>query len=186
MNASAMCMMTITGCGAMGNGAKNGVLRVFSCTKAEFTKRCRGWWESCGFETKEQITGLKVCDSPASETRRTFIDAADQWWNSRDYEHKRKFTTGIILKRIICELTSLNRLATSCSCSHMEAQNTWILKLVPSRVAGGGRPQEDDIEMACSNLGLDLDNQNILSTASQGINYPIAMAYFHNIFHWGP
>ena len=43
-----------------------------------------------GLETKEQITGLKVCDSPPSENTQTFIDAADQWWNSRDYEHKRE------------------------------------------------------------------------------------------------
>ena len=52
-----------------------------------------GLWcdgKSCGFETKEQITGLKVCDSPPSENTQTFIDAADQWWNSRDYEHKRE------------------------------------------------------------------------------------------------
>jgi hypothetical protein len=33
---------------------------------------------------------LKVCDSPPSENTQTFIDAADQWWNSRDYEHKRE------------------------------------------------------------------------------------------------
>jgi aspartate aminotransferase-like enzyme len=52
--------------------------------------KMQGWWESCGFETKEQITGLKVCDSPPSENTQTFIDAADQWWNSRDYEHKRE------------------------------------------------------------------------------------------------
>ena len=65
-------------------------VQVFFCTKAEFTQKMQGWWESCGFETKEQITGLKVCDSPPSENTQTFIDAADQWWNSRDYEHKRE------------------------------------------------------------------------------------------------
>ena len=65
-------------------------VQVFFCTKAEFTQKMQGWWESCGFETKEQITGLKVCDSPPSENTQTFIDAADQWWNSRDYEHKQE------------------------------------------------------------------------------------------------
>lgn len=65
-------------------------VQVFFCTKAEFTQKMQGWWKSCGFETKEQITGLKVCDSPPSENTQTFIDAADQWWNSRDYEHKRE------------------------------------------------------------------------------------------------
>lgn len=65
-------------------------VQVFFCTKAEFTQKMQGWWESCGFETKEQITGLKVCDSPPSENTQIFIDAADQWRNSRDYEHKRE------------------------------------------------------------------------------------------------
>ena len=40
--------------------------------------------------THAQEAGLKVCDSPPSENTQTFIDAADQWWNSRDYEHKRE------------------------------------------------------------------------------------------------
>ena len=52
-------------------------VQVFFCTKAEFTQKMQGWWESCGFETKEQITGLKVCDSPPSENTQTFIDAAE-------------------------------------------------------------------------------------------------------------
>ena len=54
--------------------------QTFFCTKAEFTQKMQSWWESCGLESKEQITGLKVCDCPP----------AGRWWNSRDYEYKRE------------------------------------------------------------------------------------------------
>lgn len=50
----------------------------------------QSWWESCGLESKEQITGLKVCDCPPAESPQTFVDAAGRWWNSRDYEYKRE------------------------------------------------------------------------------------------------
>ena len=66
------------------------VEQTFFCTKAEFTQKMQGWWESCGIDTKGQITGLKVRDCPPSESTQTFVDAADQWWDSRDYERKRK------------------------------------------------------------------------------------------------
>lgn len=36
-----MCMMTITGCGAMGNGAKNVAFRSFSVLRRSSHKRCR-------------------------------------------------------------------------------------------------------------------------------------------------
>ena len=64
--------------------------QTFFCTKEEFTQKMQSWWDSLNFNVMEQITGLKVCDSPPSENTQTFIDAADQWWNSLDYGHKRE------------------------------------------------------------------------------------------------
>ena len=64
--------------------------QTFFCTKAEFTQKMQSWWESCGLESKEQITGLKGCDCPPAESPQTFVDAAGRWWNSRDYEYKRE------------------------------------------------------------------------------------------------
>ena len=82
----------------MGNGAKNVAFRSFFCTKAEFTQKMQGWWESCGFETKEQITGLKVCDSPPSETRRHSLMRQTNGGTAGTTNINGKFTTGIILK----------------------------------------------------------------------------------------
>ena len=147
-------------------------VQVFFCTKAEFTQKMQGWWESCGFETKEQITGLKVCDSPPSENTQTFIDAADQWWNSRDYEHKREIYNRYNSKTNNMQINIIEQISNSCSCSHMEAQeylDSEIRYLRELQEADDLR--EDDIEMACSNLGLDLDNQEYFINRLAGHKY---------------
>lgn len=60
-------------------------------------------------------------------------------------------------------------ISNSCSCSQTEAQeylDSEIRNLRELQEVDDLR--EDDIEMACSNLGLDLDYHNILSIASLG------------------
>ena len=58
------------------------------------------------------------------------------------------------------QINIIEQISNSCSCSHMEAQeylDSEIRYLRELQEADDLR--EDDIEMACSNLGLDLDNQ---------------------------
>ena len=52
------------------------------------------------------------------------------------------------------QINIIEQISNSCSCSHMEAQ-----EYLDSEIRYLRELQEDDIEMACSNLGLDLDNQ---------------------------
>ena len=47
-------------------------------------------WNSCDFKVMEQITGLKETGYPSDNGSQAFIDAADQWWNSQNYERQRK------------------------------------------------------------------------------------------------
>lgn len=58
--------------------------------KEEFTRKMQTWWDSNDFKTMEQITGLRECDYPSEDGSQAFIDAATQWWNSKDYEQKRE------------------------------------------------------------------------------------------------
>ena len=56
------------------------------------------------------------------------------------------------------QINIIEQISNSCSCSHMEAHlDSEIRYLRELQEADDLR--EDDIEMACSNLGLDLDNQ---------------------------
>ena len=60
------------------------------CTLMDFKQEMQDWWNSCDIKLIELITGLKACDYPPSTSPQAFVDVAGQWWNSRDYECKRK------------------------------------------------------------------------------------------------
>lgn len=60
------------------------------CSLKDFKQEMQSWWNSLQVKDMEQITGLRACDYPSDNGSHSFIDAADQWWNSRDYEHKRE------------------------------------------------------------------------------------------------
>ena len=60
------------------------------CTLMDFKQEMQDWWNSCDIKLIELITGLKACDYPPSKSPQAFVDVAGQWWNSRDYECKRK------------------------------------------------------------------------------------------------
>ncbi len=64
------------------------------CSRKDFKIEMQAWWDSCGIKRMEQVTGLKECDYPSDNDRRAFVDAAGQWWDSLDYEHKRKIYNG--------------------------------------------------------------------------------------------
>lgn len=59
-------------------------------TRKEFKEKMQAWWDSCEFKTVERITGQRECDYPSGDGSQAFVDAATQWWDSRDYDHKRE------------------------------------------------------------------------------------------------
>ena len=59
-------------------------------TQKEFKEQMQSWWNSCEFKVMEQITGLRKCEYPSEDSSLAFVDAAGQWWDNQDYEHKRK------------------------------------------------------------------------------------------------
>lgn len=61
-----------------------------SYTMKDFKEKMQSWWDSCDFKIMEQITGLKETDYPSDNGSQAFVDAAAQWWNSQNYERKRK------------------------------------------------------------------------------------------------
>lgn len=61
-----------------------------SCTMKGFKEKMQSRWNSCDFKVMEQITGLKETGYPSDNGSQAFIDAADQWWNSQNYERQRK------------------------------------------------------------------------------------------------
>lgn len=59
------------------------------CPKTEFVQKMQSWWASIDFITLEHITKLREIDYPSKDGSQAFVDAANEWWNSQDYEQKR-------------------------------------------------------------------------------------------------
>ena len=77
------------------------------------------------------------------------------------------------------QINIIEQISNSCSCSHMEAQeylDSEIRYLRELQEADDLR--EDDIEMACSNLGLDLDNQEYFINRLAGAVHHIIVNLF--------
>ena len=129
-------------------------------TLKEFKEQMLSWWESCESKVMEQITGLRECDYPSEEGSQAFVDAATQWWSGQDYERKRQIYKEHFLKTDNMQKDIISQIRYSCSCNDTKAQEYLDDELRHLReLQEVDDLREDDIGMACSNLGLDLDYQ---------------------------
>lgn len=63
---------------------------VLFCSKGEFEERMNLWWDNMEFKYLEQVTGLKVTDFSTEDGSQDFVDACNQWWESKSYDEKRE------------------------------------------------------------------------------------------------
>ena len=47
------------------------------------------WWKSNSTDNLENLTGFKPSDFPSANSGQTFSEAADEWWNGKNYDEKR-------------------------------------------------------------------------------------------------
>ena len=47
------------------------------------------WWKSNSTDNLEYLTGFKTSDFPSANSGQTFAEAADEWWNGKNYNEKR-------------------------------------------------------------------------------------------------
>ena len=47
------------------------------------------WWKSNSTDNLEYLTGFKTSDFPSANFGQTFAEAADEWWNGKNYNEKR-------------------------------------------------------------------------------------------------
>ena len=54
-----------------------------------FLEKMQEWWKSNNTDNLEYLTGFKTSDFPSANSGQTFSEAADEWWNGKNYDEKR-------------------------------------------------------------------------------------------------
>lgn len=59
------------------------------CNMKKFKEKMQRWWDSADFKEMERITGFCKIDFSPEDGYQDFVDACNDWWNSKSYDEKR-------------------------------------------------------------------------------------------------
>ena len=120
----------------------------------------QSWWTGNDIRTLEGITGLKETDYLSNNSSQTFAGATDKWWYIWITTESEMSITNIPLTMNNMGENIIDLICNSCSCDKTEAQEYLDSELqYLHELQDVDDLREGDIELACSNLGLDLDYQ---------------------------